>query len=124
MGLLNGDKSPNDIIVERLNGWLNNPPDFYDVSEVYDKLADLKQRARLTKRQIAKHEAEIDMEEDRPRSNEVKKRKIGATQHLVDGLALLEADIEYYEMKAKKLEYMRSMFASSTYALKARTDIT
>lgn len=124
MGLLNGEKTPNDLIVERLNGWLNNPPDFYDVTAVYDNLANLKKKARLLRGDIKRIENEISKTVDKPRSNEAKLAKLEATEQIEEHLTIIEADIEYYEMKAKKLEYMRSMFASSTYALKARMDIT
>lgn len=124
MGLLNGDKTPDDIIVERINGWLNNPPDFFDVSAVYDTLADLKRKARTLRGDIKRIENEVAKTVDKPRSNEARIAKVEATEQLEETLTLVEADIEYYEMKAKKLEYMRSMFASSSYALKARLEIT
>lgn len=124
MSMLNGQKTADDLIVERLNGWLNNPPDFWEVSEVYDNLAEYKRRARLLRRDIARAEDEVALTVDKPRSNDAKKAKLEATAELSDELAKLEADIEYLDTKAKKLEYMRSMFASSTYALKARNDIT
>lgn len=124
MGLLNGDKTPDDLIIERINKWLDNPPDFYDVTAVYDTLADLKRQARLLRGDIKRIENEVAQTIDKPRSNEAKLAKIQATEQLEETLTVVEADIEYYEMKAKKLEYARSMFASSTYALKARIEIT
>jgi hypothetical protein len=124
MGLLNGDKSPNDIIIEKINNWLSNPPDYYDVATVYDELAVLKRDVVLLRRQIKKAEEEIAQGVEKPRSNEAKIAKIQATRELLDTLASLESRIEFLEMNAKKLEYQKAMFSSSSYALKVRLEIT
>lgn len=117
------DRTADDILVERLHTWITESPDYYDVAEVYDRLADLKKQARLLRRDINATETEIDIEVDKPRSTEVKKRKLDATAALVETLAVIEADIEWYEMKAKKYEYMRGMFQSAGYVLKSRAEL-
>src|SRR5688572_65546 len=113
-----------DPVMKILREWLTNPPDFWDVNNVYDTLGDLKKRARLLRRRINATEDEIDIEVDKPRSNEVKKRKLEATRAMADELAEVEANIEYGEMQAKKLEFAKTMFQSSGYILKSRTDLT
>jgi hypothetical protein len=121
--MLDGSKTPNELIEDRLNSWLNNPPDYYTVTEVYDRLSELKRRARLYRGDISRIEDEVSIEVDKPRSTEAKKRKLEATAGIVAELVLLEAEIEYYSEQAKKFEYIRGMFASSSFALKTRNDI-
>lgn len=117
------EKTPDQIINEKLNSWLHNPPDYYTVAGIYDTLSNLKKRARIVKGEIAAIERSITAESDKPKSNDVRKKQIVATEELHAELTDLEANIEYFDAQAKKVEYMRSMFASSTFALKSRLEI-
>lgn len=117
------EKTPNQVIEDRLNSWLENPPDYYTVVNAFDTLGNLRKQARVLRRQITEIEDKLTIDADKPRGAEVKKQIIIHTQDLQEELATIEAEIEVYDVRVKKLEYIRHMYASSTFALKAKTDM-
>lgn len=116
-------KSANQVIIDRMNSWLDNPPDYYDVTDVFDRLGALKKKARLLKAEITMRENRITLQSAKPKGNDAIREKIEATQDLVFDLNLIEADIDELEIKAKRLEYMKTMFNSSSYAVKLRSEL-
>lgn len=121
--MLTEDIKLQEELSRRLSGWINNPPDYYDTSETYQKIGELKAAIIRKKGAINRAEKLALMEEDRPRSNEAKKRKVDATLHLEDELVELEATLVVYEAKAKQIDTAKSMYVASTYALKATMSI-
>jgi len=124
LAFLTDQKTPDQIIHDKLNSWLQNPPDYHTVCTVYDMLGQLRKRARVVKGEIATIERSITAESDKPKSNDVRKKQIVATEELQTELTNLESEIEYYEAQAKKLEYMKAMFSSSTFAMRSKLEIT
>lgn len=107
-----------DVVQERINQWLGEIPDYYHVVDSYDTLGKIKEEIILLKRTIAREIENLDLE--KPRSNEAKKRKEEATSHLYDQLAALESQAAALEQRIKKLEYIKSMFSSCTYAARIK----
>jgi hypothetical protein len=100
---------------QRLEPWVNNPPDYTVMVETYKSQGRLKAKIRLIKREIERTEDDISVEVDKPRSNEAKKQKLAATSHLRDELADLEAELELVESDVKALEFMKTMFNAANY---------
>ena len=105
-----------------LETWVQNCPDYYEVTQAYKGFGRLKQLIILTERDIERIEQQIAVEEDKPRSNVARSRKISETSTLLDELAELKAQFAEHEAYVKSLEYAKSMFASSAYTIKMRFD--
>jgi hypothetical protein len=106
----------------KLNVWLLNPPDYYDVTEAYTEYGRLRAAIKRKEREISRAEDIITIEIDKPRSNEAKVAKLTATATLRDELSELEAEYAIIEAQIKVLEFMKSMFSAATYSTKVRTD--
>lgn len=105
-----------------LETWVQNCPDYYEVTQAYKGFGRLKQLIILKERDIERIEQQIAVEEDKPRSNVARSRKILETSTLLDELAELKAQFAEHEAYVKSLEYAKSMFASSAYTIKMRFD--
>jgi hypothetical protein len=105
-----------------LETWVQNCPDYYEVTQAYKGFGRLKQLIILKERDIERIEQQIAVEEDKPRSNVARSRKISETSTLLDELAELKAQFAEHEAYVKSLEYAKSMFASSAYSIKMRFD--
>ena len=105
-----------------LETWVQNCPDYYEVTQAYRGFGRLKQLIILKERDIERIEQQIAVEEDKPRSNVARSRKISETSALLDELAELKAQFAEHEAYVKSLEYSKSMFASSAYTIKMRFD--
>ena len=103
-----------------LETWVNNAPDYYEVTQAYKGYGRLKQMIILKEREIERIEHQIASEEDKPRSNAARSRKIMETSSLLDDLAELKAQFAEHEAYIKSLEYHKSMFASAAYTIKMR----
>lgn len=115
--------TPDEIIQVKLGPWVNNPPDFHDMTEAYDTYASLRSQIIQKKRDIERVEDEVTSEEDKPRSNEARKKRLHATVQLKDQLADLEAAFAFAESTIKKLEYRKDMFKSANYKLARQYDV-
>lgn len=107
----------------KVNDWLDNVPDYYDMTTAYDKLGKLKAQSIRLKREIEKVEEQVAIEADKPRSNETRSKRLQATSLLKDSLADIEAEISIWEMTVKTFEYRKSMFASAAYTTKIRLEV-
>lgn len=104
----------NDI-KNKLDFWLNNPPDYHDMHDVYTRYGKLRGKITLLKRRIQRTE-EIIMEDiEKPRSNEAKKMKINATAQMLDTLAGYESELCELEAEIKILEFQKTMFNAATF---------
>jgi hypothetical protein len=101
--------------VSDLETWVQNCPDYYEVTQAYKGYGRLKQMIILKEREIERIEHQIASEEDKPRSNAARARKITETAVLLDELAELKAQFA-------ELEFSKSMFASAAYTIKMRFD--
>jgi hypothetical protein len=108
--------------VSDLETWVQNCPDYYEVTQAYKGYGRLKQLIILKERQIERIEHTIASEEDKPRSNAARSRKISETWELLDELAELKAQFAEHEALVKSLEFSKSMFASAAYTIKMRFD--
>jgi hypothetical protein len=108
--------------VSDLEMWVQNSPDYYEVTQAYKGYGRLKQMIILKERDIERIEQQIAVEEDKPRSNVARSRKIQETSSLLDELAELKAQFAEHEAYVKSLEYHKSMFASAAYTIKMRFD--
>jgi len=108
--------------VSDLETWVQNCPDYYEVTQAYKGYGRLKQLIILKERDIERIEHSIAVEEDKPRSNVARSRKIQETSALLDELAELKAQFAEHEAFVKSLEFAKSMFASSAYTIKMRFD--
>jgi hypothetical protein len=107
----------------KVNEWLENVPDYHDMTECYATLGRLKAEIILLKREIERVEEQVSIEADKPRSNETRSKRLQATAILKDKLADCEANISQWEMHAKSLEFHKSMFASAAYTTKIRLEV-
>lgn len=104
----------------KADAWIDNVPDYHDMTEAYNNIARIKSGIIRVKRDIERVEEQIAVDADRPRSNETRQKRLSATQSLKDMLADLEAEHAVAEAKVKILEYRKSMFASVAYTTKLR----
>lgn len=112
-----------DAMFDRLSPWIKNPPDYDDVNTAYKLRGRLSaERAKLN-RAIERAEDDVIMDSDKPRSNEVRIRKLLATKELRDQLAELDAQIAINDSEVKLLEYRRDMYKSTNYQLKNTMDL-
>lgn len=118
---LRGD-SPDITIAQRLEPWINNPPDYYQMIEAYKELGRLNAAIKRKQREIAKAEESVTVDIDRPRSNDAKKAKLNATVTLKDELAELEALAAVADSEVKALEFMKVMFNASNYRTRLAND--
>lgn len=107
----------------KVNEWLDNVPDYHDMTECYKHLGVCKSEIILLKREIERAEEQVSIEADKPRSNEARSKRLQATTVLKDKLADCEANVIQWEMHAKSLEYRKSMFASAAYTTKIRLEV-
>jgi hypothetical protein len=107
----------------KVNEWIENVPDYHDMTECYAMLGKLKAEHILLKREIERVEEQVSIEADKPRSNEARAKRLQATVLLKDKLADSEANLVQWEMHAKSLEYKKSMFASAAYTTKIRLEV-
>jgi uncharacterized protein (DUF3084 family) len=112
-----------DEIIQKYLQWQKNPPDYHDVCKAFDDLGNVRAQIAIMRREIKKIQEEIDLEIDRPRSNEAKKRKITATSSLEDRLAELEAEEAKAEQRVKKLEYHKAMISNGNWSVKLKNDM-
>jgi hypothetical protein len=108
----------------KLTEWLENVPDYYDMTKAYEKLGTLKSQVIYIKRDIERAEELVSIENDKPRSNEARSRKLQATSVLKDNLAQVEGNLAIQEALVKSFEYRKSMFASAAYTAKIRLEVT
>ena len=107
-----------NALAESLDPWLNNVPDFYDMTRLYKRLGQLNAYIRRKKRAIEKVEETIAAETDKPRSNEARINKIQATAALKDELCDYEAEKEVVEAEIKAMEFHKTMFNAAGYRMK------
>lgn len=115
----------NDVtnaLQQKLEVWVNNPPDFDEMHTMYKEFGRLKALIKRKEREITRVEDGITAEIDKPRSNEAKKAKLNATTRLKDDLAELEAEYAIIESEVKALEFMRSMFNAANYRMRLLHD--
>jgi hypothetical protein len=103
-----------------LDVWVTNAPDYYDMTQAYRGYGRLKQLIILKEREIERIAEQVAVEEDKPRSNAARSRKLQATTKLSDELAELKAEFASTEAYVKSLEFAKSMFASAAYTLRMR----
>lgn len=117
------DENKLDMLRKTLSIWLQNPPDYFDMSAAYKRRGNLQaDRVRLL-RKITAVEEEVTATIDRPRSNDAKKLKLESTKELKDDLAELEADLAIVDNEIKALEYMKDMYRNASYQLKQQQDL-
>lgn len=109
-------------IAKKLEPWINNPPDYYEMIEAYKEMGRINAAIKRKQREISRAEENVTAEIDRPRSNDAKKAKLAATVTLKDELADLEADFAIVEAQVKALEFMKVMFNASNYRTRLATD--
>lgn len=115
--------SANQVLVSRLNPWLNGGiPDYYDVQKAYKELGRLQAAVKRKQREITRAEETVVSEQDKPRSNDARRAKLSATSALKDQLSELEADLAIVETEVKALDFARSMFSSAVYRTKLMMD--
>lgn len=107
-------------MTSNLETWIEQVPDYYDMTAAYSAYGRLKQRLVLKEREIERIEQQIAMEESKPRSNEARALKLSRTSALLDEKAEIYAELVMQESYVKALEYRKSMFASAAYTLKMR----
>jgi midasin (ATPase involved in ribosome maturation) len=108
----------------KLHEWIDNVPDYYDMTKAYQTLGELRAQIIRLKREIERVEEQVSIEEQRPRSNEARSRRLQATSVLKDSLADFEAQTAVQEALVKSLEYRKSMFSSAAYTAKIRLEVT
>lgn len=108
----------------RVHEWIENVPDYYDMTEAYKSLGELRAQIIRLKREIERVEEQVSIEAERPRSNEARSRRLQATSVLKDSLADIEAKTAVQETVVKSLEYRKSMFSSAAYTAKLRLEVT
>ena len=109
-------------IAKKLEPWINNPPDYYEMIEAYKEMGRINAAIKRKQREISRAEENVTAEIDRPRSNDAKKAKLAATVTLKDELADLEADFAIVEAQVKALEFMKVMFNASNYRTRLAVD--
>lgn len=119
----NGDRSVEEVLLARLEPWINNPPDYFEMREIYTKYGKLKADIRRKQREIDRAEEEVMRMVDRPRSNEAKLMKNNSTSHLRDQLAELEAELAIVESEVKALEFMKTMFNAANFRTRLTVDL-
>lgn len=108
----------------KIHEWIDNVPDYYDMTSAYKSLGELRAQIIRLKREIERVEEQVSIEEERPRSNEARSRRLQATSVLKDSLADTEAKAAVQETVVKSLEYRKSMFSSAAYTAKLRLEVT
>lgn len=108
----------------KIHEWIDNVPDYYDMTKAYERLGELRAQTIRLKREIERVEEQVSIEEERPRSNEARSRRLQATSVLKDSLADIEAQTAVQETLVKSLEYRKSMFSSAAYTAKLRLEVT
>lgn len=103
-----------------LDTWVKNAPDYYDVTRAYAAYGRLRQLIIQKEREIERVSETISVEEDKPRSNGARAKKIERSAALLDDLAELKAEFAALEAYVKTLEFQKSMFASAAYTIKLR----
>jgi hypothetical protein len=103
-----------------LDNWVKNAPDYYDVTRAYAAYGKLKQLIIQKEREIERVAEQVAVEEDKPRSNAARSRKIAGSAALLDELSELKAEFAMQEAYVKSLEFQKSMFASAAYTIKLR----
>jgi multidrug resistance efflux pump len=111
----NTPETVDTVLQQKLEPWINNPPEYDIMIETYKRQGRLKSQIRIVKRNIERAEELITSEIDRPRSNEAKVKKLNATATLKDQLAEYESELEIIESEVKALEFMKTMFNASNY---------
>lgn len=110
------------VLAQKLNPWLNQPPDYYDTEKSYKELGRLQAAVKRKHREITRAEEIVISEQDKPRSNDARKAKLSATSELKDQLAELEAELAIADAAIKLLEFQKSMFSSAIYRTKMAND--
>lgn len=108
----------------KLEPWVNNPPDYIEMTTAYKAQGRLNSAIKLKHREIVRAEDEVTVDQDRPRSNEAKKAKLAATSTLKDELAQLEADLAIVDSEIKALEFMKVMFNAANYRTRLSLDFS
>jgi len=120
----NGDDlSVEDVLLRNLEPWINNPPSYHEMRQMYAEYGRLRAAIRRKQREIDRAEEAVVAEADRPRSNDAKKAKLAATSTLKDELAELEAQLAIVESEVKALEFMKTMFNAANYRTRLTVDI-
>jgi len=108
----------------KIHEWIDNVPDYYDMTKAYETLGELRAQIIRLKREIERVEEQVSIEAERPRSNEARSRRLQATSIFKDSLADIEAKTAIQETLVKSLEYRKSMFSSAAYTAKLRLEVT
>lgn len=107
-----------DPLRDKLEPWMNNPPDYDEMVRLYKEKGRLGASIKRKQREITRAEELVTAEIDRPRSNDAKKAKLNATASLKDELAEMEAELEIIDAEVKAIEFMKTMFTSSNFRSK------
>lgn len=119
-----GDTELKDAVINKLDKWINNFPDYDDVEKAYKQRGILQGRKVAILRDIENIEDEIlSDEENKPRSNSTRIKKLEATKGHRDTLAAVEQLIAENDALCKWLEFKKSMFSSAMYRVKMQMDI-
>jgi hypothetical protein len=119
-----GDSEVKDAVFKKLDKWLQNPPDYHDVAEAYSQRGKLQSEKVAIVRTIESVEDEILSDENnKPRSNETRIKKLAATKNQRDYLAHIEQQIAENDALCKWLEFKKSMFSSAMYRVKMQMDL-
>lgn len=108
----------NAVIRNKLEHWVNNVPDYYELKEAYTIAANIRKDIIAIKRQIERAEELVAIEENAPRSNDARKRRLQATMQLKDQLAEKEQELEIVEARVKFGEINVRMFNPAMYRKK------
>lgn len=107
-----------DTLLEKLEPWANNPPDYEEMNTTYREYGRLRAAIKRKERQISRAEESVTIDNDKPRSNDAKKAKLNATASLKDELSELEAEYAIVEAEVKALEFLKTMFQAATFRVK------
>lgn len=105
---------------DTLDEWVKNAPDYYDMTRAYAALGRFRGLVLQKERELDRISEQVALEEDKPRSNAARARKIELSSTLLDELTELKVELASLEAYVKALEFRKSMFASAAYTIKLR----
>lgn len=86
-----GDSEIKDAVFSKLDKWLQDPPDYFDVEAAYKQRGQLHSNRTATLRDIESIEEEILSDDsNKPRSNETRIKKLAAIFSVVVPSELLQ----------------------------------
>lgn len=111
-------------IFKKLDKWINDPPDYDDVEKAYKMRGRLQSTKIALVRDIEAAEDEIVSDEDnKPRSNATRIKKLEATKNLRNKLAEVECQMAENDALCKWLEFRKSMFSAAVFRVKIQYEI-